>query len=346
MSKLPGLVVGSHEPLRQTKNRKRVSRSSRYSDYRLFLREPEDTRTENTKPKHRLSTMANLRIGSSFSWVILSLWLSGLSHAWIKTSVSKSSGQSRRNWARSVSREKGAVGELQKKVFPLSSPPYLAIITELDSCDNETNMKAALKSLHAAVYTGQVDLVSVRVNVMSSGRQNAQNVVSFTRLLMEWSEECSFQVVVSSDWVDAAVEAGAHGVHVKEMHRHRIPDIRRKFGGNPPLIGTSAHSVESATSAFEVHRPDYIFVGTCYSTMSHPEKIVLEGPELPGEVCRALKKLAGKNRPKVLAIGGIDASNCHIPVEYGADGIATIRAVLEAEDPADSVRSIRANMMK
>jgi thiamine monophosphate synthase len=46
-----------------------------------------------------------------------------------------------------------------------------------------------------------------------------------------------------------------------------------------------------------------------------------------------------------LAIGGLDASNCHIPVEFGADGIATIRAVLEAEDPADSVRSIQANMM-
>lgn len=105
--------------------------------------------------------------------------------------------------------------------------------------------------------------------------------------------------------------------------------------------------MESATSAFEVHRPDYISVGTCYSTMSHPEKTtgMLEGPELPGQVCRALQKLAGRKRPKLLAIGGLDASNCHIPVEYGADGIATIRAVLGAEDPADSVHAIRANMM-
>jgi thiamine-phosphate diphosphorylase len=166
---------------------------------------------------------------------------------------------------------------------------------------------------------------------------------------MEWSDECSFQVVLSSDWVDAAVEAKAHGVHVKESHRHRIPDIRSKFRGEPCLIGTSAHSVDSATSAFEVHRPDYIFVGTCYTTQSHPEKsaLELEGPELPGQVCRALEKLAGKKRPKVLAIGGIDASNCHIPVvKFGADGVATIRAVLAAEYPADSVRSIKANMIK
>jgi thiamine-phosphate diphosphorylase len=212
-------------------------------------------------------------------------------------------------------------------------------------------MKAALKSLHSAVSTGQVDLVSVRINVISSNRDIGKNVVSFTRRLMEWSDELrSFQVVLSSDWVDAAVEAKAHGVHVKESHRHRIPDIRSRFStfrGESTLIGTSAHSVDSALSAFEVHRPDYIFVGTCYSTQSHPEKIVLEGPELPGQVCRALEKVAGRKRPKVLAIGGLDASNCHIPVgKYGADGIATIRAVLQAEDPADSVRSIITNMVK
>jgi thiamine monophosphate synthase len=227
-------------------------------------------------------------------------------------------------------------------------------------------MKAALQSLYAAVSTQQVDLVSVRVNVMSSSdKQNAQNVVALTRQLVAWSREyCSFRVVVSSDWVDVAVEAGAHGIHVKEIHRHRIPSIRSQFaaaaaaaaaaaGGVKPsiLIGTSAHSVESAISAWNVHRPDYIFVGTCYSTMSHPEKTagMLEGPELPGQVGRALAtSLAGSNdkkRPKVLAIGGLDDSNCHIPVQYGADGIATIRAVLQAQDPADAVRSIRANMM-
>jgi thiamine monophosphate synthase len=166
---------------------------------------------------------------------------------------------------------------------------------------------------------------------------------------VEWSivKDSSFRVVVSSDWVDAAVAAGAHGIHVKEMHRHRIPDIRRQFGADRAaaaaaddnvLIGTSAHSVESAISAFEVHRPDYIFVGTCYSTMSHPEKNagMLEGPELPGQVCLALQKLAGKKRPKVLAIGGLDASNCHIPVEYGADGLPPFD-VLEAKIPADCV---------
>jgi hypothetical protein len=55
-------------------------------------------------------------------------------------------------------------------------------------------------------------------------------------------------------------------------------------------------------------------------------------------------KLAGKNR--VLAIGGLDASNCHIPARVGPTVLPPFEAVLEAEDPAaDSVRSLRANMM-
>ena len=84
----------------------------------------------------------------------------------------------------------------------------------------------------------------------------------------------------------------------------------------------------------------------------------MEGPELPGQVMAALKKqvcLNGKDSadsqilpslpPPVLAVGGIDATNCHEPVQtYGANGIATIHAVLKAENPGEIVDSIIQNM--
>jgi len=230
----------------------------------------------------------------------------------------------------------------QKRIFPHSNPPYLSVVTDLSSCDSDELMKAALEVLHSAVSTDQVDLVSVRVNVLSAARDQERRVVEFTRTLVQWSNEHSFRVVVSSDWVNAALKAAAHGVHVKEMHRHRIPEIRALFGATSPLIGTSAHSVESAVSAVERHHPDYIFVGTCYPTQSHPEKTAMEGPQLPGQICQALKELTGYRRPKVLAIGGIDQSNCREPVVvFGAQGVAVIRAVVEADDPGAAVRSIR-----
>lgn len=140
-----------------------------------------------------------------------------------------------------------------------------------------------------------------------------------------------------------AAEAKVHGVHVKESHRQCIPEIRKQLGPSV-IIGTSAHSIESACAAYRDYQVDYLLVGTCFVTESHPEKdsTQLEGPELPGNVVQALKELSlvllvSKNHskthskthpPPVLAIGGIDASNCHIPIQFGADGVATIRAVL------------------
>lgn len=188
-----------------------------------------------------------------------------------------------------------------------------------------------------------------------------------------------FRVVVSSDWLDAAVESGADGVHFKESHRHLIEDVRDEYSRCgmpcPPVVGTSAHSVESAVQAWNQHRPDYLFVGTAYPTATHPEKVEVEGPALPGQVVAAMLRSAicsaaddgaaaadaggdgdpsnpannsgGKRRrrPKVFAIGGIDADKCREPVvEYGADGVAVIRSVMQADDPAEAVRRIRRMM--
>jgi len=119
--------------------------------------------------------------------------------------------------------------------------------------------------------------------------------------------------------------------------------------------------------------PHYYFVGTCYVTASHPEKTSqsqLEGPELPGIVKRALLEnfktkqqstiLTVKDSrqdlspiaalqlrlPPIMAIGGIDETNCHEPVELGADGVAVIRAILQADHPIERVEEMQSNMMR
>jgi len=91
--------------------------------------------------------------------------------------------------------------------------------------------------------------------------------------------------------------------------------------------------------SFSEYKPDYYFVGTCFLTASHPEKSAdqLEGPTLPGQVRQALRGEASDQRkspcPVVFAIGGIDESNCSIPVQHGADGVAVIRSILQADHP-------------
>jgi len=190
----------------------------------------------------------------------------------------------------------------------------------------------------------------------------------------------SFRVVCSSNLVSVAVRGRAHGVHVKERHLDQIPNIIDQFD-YPIIIGTSTHCVKSALKSYfvdddddnnkhysnnrsknagktttgTIQRPHYYFVGTCYTTASHPEKTNindLEGPELPGRVKQALLLLLSSSSstsqlqlPSIFAIGGIDHTNCHEPIAFGADGVAVIRAVLQAEHPANIVEKMQRNMM-
>jgi thiamine-phosphate diphosphorylase len=226
-------------------------------------------------------------------------------------------------------------------------PPYLAVITEPDACDSKERMDATIQAITSAVSTGKVALVSIRVvqpkNIASS-QVFEERVVELTTALVSLAVEHAFHVVVTSDWVGAAIKACAHGIHVKEHHCSRIPVIQQCFQPRIPLIGTSAHSISSALKATSMYQPDYLFVGTCYTTASHPEKMGLEGPQLPGRICRELE---GKDRPVIFAIGGIDEENCAEPVvKYGSDGVAAIRSILQSSDPAKSVEAIMKNMKK
>ena len=129
------------------------------------------------------------------------------------------------------------------------------------------------------------------------------------------------------------------------------------------IIGTSCHSIQSGLDSFNLvpRGPDYLFVGTCYLTKSHPEKTSvdqLEGPSLPGRVRETLHQAFIDNNdttgdndsankpPVILAIGGIDEQNCHEPVKFGADGVATIRTVMQADDPREAVKLMNTAMLK
>lgn len=230
-----------------------------------------------------------------------------------------------------------------------SEAPHIGLVTERSTCNDEGKMRDTVAAIKSAARGNQLDLVSVRVSRPEDIELGIfqDRVVRLSKELVSLSRTHGFIVVVSSEWAEAAAISGAHGVHVKESHRPRIPEIREMFASTP-VIGTSAHSVESALEAWDLYHPDYYFVGTCYETLSHPEKLPedLEGPALPGQVVLALgRREESANRPPVLAIGGIDDTNCHEPVNYGADGIATIRAVLCCADPGEMVARLVSAMV-
>ena len=263
-----------------------------------------------------------------------------------------------------------------------TSPPYLAVLTELDACSSMQRVEETIDTIDKATLDGNVNLVVIRVNDDANDDNNSllHNKWSLLKSLAELKSARQFRLVVNND-VNIVLQAlsqniNVDGVHVKEHNKHLIPSIRSQLEhaitccssnhNNEKhkyniIVGTSCHSIQSAHTSYEQSPsdgPDYLFVGTCYLTQSHPEKVSvdqLEGPRLPGRVKKYLYKLFNSNKeqqgitlppPVIFGIGGIDELNCHEPVTFGADGVATIRTVMQAFDPRSAAQCIKNAMIE
>lgn len=241
------------------------------------------------------------------------------------------------------------------------NPPYIAVLTEPDACNSNARVDETIHAIEQATAGGGVNLVVLRVADDSEGRC-ALHKWKLLQSLAQLKSRRTFHLVVNDD-VNIVLRAMAQnvsvdGVHVKERNVHLIPSIRSQLENaevsseKDVIIGTSCHSIESATKSYLLpsRGPDYLFVGTCYLTQSHPEKKTLnqlEGPTLPGKVKQELYLIHNNTQldripPVIFAIGGIDEENCHEPVlKYGADGVAVIRTVMQATDSSEIVRRMK-----
>lgn len=120
---------------------------------------------------------------------------------------------------------------------------------------------------------------------------------------------------------DIAAAAGAQGVQLGSSDLTPA-DARRVLPGG--WIGRSVHSVEEAGAAVD-DGADFLVVGSIYPTPSHPER---QGGG-PGLVSDAAKF----GRP-VIAIGGVTPERVAELKAAGAYGVAAIRALWQAADPA------------
>ncbi|HEX8164330.1 MAG TPA: thiamine phosphate synthase [Beijerinckiaceae bacterium] len=139
-----------------------------------------------------------------------------------------------------------------------------------------------------------------------------------------------------NDRIDAALAAGADGVHLGQEDMHAA-DARRVMGPNA-IIGLT---IKTPAQADELYRlpVDYACIGGVFATGSkaNPEPPVgLEG--FSRIAFRA--RLAGGKIP-VGAIAGIDHANAASVIAMGADGVAVISAIFSADDVAGAARRLR-----
>jgi thiamine-phosphate pyrophosphorylase len=128
-----------------------------------------------------------------------------------------------------------------------------------------------------------------------------------------------------NDRVDVALAAGADGVHLPAAGL-RATEARRLVGRGRP-VGVSVHSAREAAAVSESGAADYITFGPVYDT---PAK----QPFGPPQGLAALAEAVRAARLPVVAVGGVTPERVGELRRAGAAGVAAIRALLGAENPA------------
>ncbi len=136
---------------------------------------------------------------------------------------------------------------------------------------------------------------------------------------------------VLNDRPDLVEACGADGVHVGQDDAS-LADARALVGPER-LVGVSTHSREEMLAAAE-GGADYVGVGTIFATPTKP------GNDTVGlELVRVAAETA---RVPWFAIGGIELGNVEDVAAAGAQGVAVVRAIRDADDPEAAARALRA----
>jgi len=172
---------------------------------------------------------------------------------------------------------------------------------------------------------GGADIVQLRHKTLDRGE-----LLALARALRALTGDKLFVV---NDHVDIALLSGADGAHLGPDDLS--VEAARQVAGDGLLIGASAGTVEAAREAVAAGA-DYIGCGAAFATPVKQDKAVI-GPAGVAIVASALEP----DTP-VFAIGGIDPSNLGRLVAEGVRRACVIRAISEADDPAEAARRLRA----
>jgi thiamine-phosphate pyrophosphorylase len=118
----------------------------------------------------------------------------------------------------------------------------------------------------------------------------------------------------------------AHGVQVGQ--RGLTAADARRVVGDERVVGVSVHSVDEARAALDGD-PDFLLAGMIWETASHPGR--------PGAGVALVREVAALGVPTV-AIGGVTPARAAEARRAGAAGVAVLRGVWDAPDPAAAVR--------
>lgn len=199
--------------------------------------------------------------------------------------------------------------------------PTLCFVTDRRAIGD----RALIALVRDAARAG-VDLIQIRERDLDD-----RALVALTRAAVAAVRGTPARVIVN-DRTDAALAAGAAGVHLRG---DSIPAPRvRAMTGPDFVIGRSVHDEDEAAAVDAEGGCNYLIFGTVFPSSSKPSGHQAAGLAALGRVCTRV-------RVPVLAIGGISADRAREVAAAGATGVAAIQLFAAATDLAETVRAVR-----
>lgn len=182
-----------------------------------------------------------------------------------------------------------------------------------------------LMAVVAAAIAGGAVLVQYRDKSRDPGhrRRQAEALLALTR-------PAGVPLVVNDD-VALARAIGAEGVHLGRDDA-ALEDARAALGVEA-IIGVSCYGDAGRARRLATTGADYVAFGSVYPSTTKPGA--------PRADLAIFAAAADLGIPRV-AIGGIDAANAPALIAAGADLLAVIGAVFDADDPRAATRAIAA----
>lgn len=143
-------------------------------------------------------------------------------------------------------------------------------------------------------------------------------------------EESGVSFFLNDDW-RLAIDLNVFGVHLGQEDLDALsPEDLRLMESSGLRLGISTHSFEEAARAKSL-QPSYIALGPIFETSCKSMRFGPQGIARVGEWVRGLTPLP------IVAIGGLKCEHAEAILAEGADGIAVISDVIQAEDPESRV---------
>ena len=137
--------------------------------------------------------------------------------------------------------------------------------------------------------------------------------------------------LIIDDHIEVCLGVGADGVH---LGQEDFPiALARRVLGSECIIGATATTLEQARQARD-EGADYIGFGPVFPSASKDKIASVKGTEALASVCAAVDI-------PVIAIAGISVERIEQVMRAGAHGVAVLRAVSGAQDPAAAASELR-----